>query len=64
MHSGATRQQTLLIAHGKPVRTHNLLQLGKIIEEEAAARLPGDVKRCLRRLNPPLYRCTIPRCGK
>jgi HEPN domain-containing protein len=44
--------KALLLEHGVAARGHNLLELARIIVEEAGLEVPGNVMRCLRRLNP------------
>jgi HEPN domain-containing protein len=44
--------KALLIAWGKAVRGHNLLELARLVEGELGVQVPGDVMRCIRYLNP------------
>ncbi len=44
--------KALLIASGKAVRGHNLLELLRIVRAELGAEPPREVERCARYLNP------------
>ncbi len=44
--------KALLIAGGVTARGHDLLSLLRRIREEIHAEPPGDVERCVKRLNP------------
>ncbi len=47
--------KALLIASGKAVRGHNLLEPLRILRGELGIEPPGEVERCDRYLNPPLH---------
>jgi len=44
--------KALLIASGKAVRSHNLLELIRILRAELEVKPPREVERCARYLNP------------
>lgn len=44
--------KALLVAEGKAVRGHNLLELARLLRDELGIELPKDVVRCLKFLNP------------
>ncbi|MCE4603071.1 MAG: HEPN domain-containing protein [Desulfurococcales archaeon] len=50
--TGDKALKALLIASGKAVRSHNLLELLRIAGDELGVKPPREVERCARYLNP------------